>query len=81
VPSDTANVLRTQPEDGEIFAALRGDIPASSSLFAAAAAEKAAGVGRPGKFGVSAHGIAERDASGTQARIPDRTASQSICVS
>ena len=46
VPTDTANVLWTQPEDSKIFASFRDDIPASRSLFAAAAV-------RPGKFGVS----------------------------
>jgi len=35
VPSDTANVLWTQPEDGEIFQSFRNDVPASRSLFAA----------------------------------------------
>src|ERR1700691_50851 len=33
VPGDTANVLWTQPEDNEIFATFRNDVPASSSLF------------------------------------------------
>ena len=33
VPSDTANVLWTQPEDNKIFASFRDDVPASSSLF------------------------------------------------
>src|ERR1700734_1867519 len=32
-PSATANVLWTQPEDGQIFASFRDDVPASSSLF------------------------------------------------
>jgi LCP family protein required for cell wall assembly len=32
-PSATANVLWTQPEDGQIFASFRDDAPASSSLF------------------------------------------------
>src|SRR3984885_10579817 len=35
VPSDTANVVWTQPEDNEIFATFRHDVPASSSLFGA----------------------------------------------
>jgi len=35
VPSDTANVMWTQPEDNQIFASFRDDVPASSSLFAA----------------------------------------------
>ena len=34
VPSDTANVLWTQPQDSEIFQSLRDDVPASQSLFA-----------------------------------------------
>jgi LCP family protein required for cell wall assembly len=38
VPSDTANVLWTQPEDAEIFASFADDVPASPSLFAAPAA-------------------------------------------
>ncbi len=35
VPGDTANVLWTQPEDKEIFASFRDDVPASSTLFRA----------------------------------------------
>jgi LCP family protein required for cell wall assembly len=34
VPGDTANVLWTQPEDNQIFASFRDDVPASSTLFA-----------------------------------------------
>ena len=84
VPTDTANVLWTQPEDSKIFASFRDDIPASSSLFAAAAV-------RPGKFGVSpaaspgapvpATRVPATRGQGTPARIPARTAGQSICVS
>jgi LCP family protein required for cell wall assembly len=33
VPGDTANLLWTQPEDNQIFASFRDDVPASSSLF------------------------------------------------
>jgi LCP family protein required for cell wall assembly len=40
VPSDTANVLWTQPEDSEIFASFRNDVPASSTLFAPTTTEK-----------------------------------------
>ena len=35
VPGDAAKVLWTQPEDNQIFASFRDDVPASSSLFAA----------------------------------------------
>jgi LCP family protein required for cell wall assembly len=37
VPGDDANVLWTQPEDAEIFASFRNDVPASSTLFGPAA--------------------------------------------
>jgi LCP family protein required for cell wall assembly len=33
VPSDTANVVWTQPEDSEIFTSFNDDVPASSTLF------------------------------------------------
>jgi LCP family protein required for cell wall assembly len=33
VPSDTANVVWTQPEDEEIFTSFNNDVPASSTLF------------------------------------------------
>jgi len=36
-PSATANVLWTQPEDSQIFASFRNDVPASSTLFGASA--------------------------------------------
>ena len=42
VPSDTANVLWTQPQDSEIFQAFRNDVPASQSLFAGSASASAA---------------------------------------
>ncbi len=34
VPTDTANVLWSQPEDSQIFTSFRNDVPASTSLFA-----------------------------------------------
>jgi LCP family protein required for cell wall assembly len=70
VPSDTANVLWTQPVDGKIFASFRADVPAVGSLVART---------RPGKFGVQPSG--SPSASAPSARIPERTAGQSICVS
>ena len=33
VPGDNANVLWTQPEDNQIFASFRNDVPASTMLF------------------------------------------------
>ena len=41
VPSDTANVLWTQPQDSEIFQSFRNDVPASQSLFAGSASASA----------------------------------------
>jgi LCP family protein required for cell wall assembly len=72
VPTDTANVLWAQPEDSEIFASFRDDVPASASLFGASARQAAAAV-RPGKSGVSP--------TSPSVNIASRTASQSICVS
>src|ERR1700684_1588882 len=37
VPTDTANVLWTQPQDSQIFQTFRDDVPASQSLFATSA--------------------------------------------
>src|SRR6516162_620133 len=41
VPGDTANVLWTQPEDNQVFASFRDDVPASNSLFGARQAQHA----------------------------------------
>jgi LCP family protein required for cell wall assembly len=85
VPSDTANVLWKQPEDGKIFASFRDDIPASASLFGATA-QQAAAVGRPGKFGVlpsaspSPSTSTSRGPALTPVQIPARTATSNICV-
>jgi LCP family protein required for cell wall assembly len=69
VPSDTANVLWTQPEDSQVFASFRDDVPASAALSAAVS-------GRPGKFGVSPTGPATAPVT-----VPGgRSASSSICV-
>jgi LCP family protein required for cell wall assembly len=72
VPTDTANVLWTQPEDSEIFASFRDDVPASASLFAAPA-QQAEASSRPGKFGVSP--------ASPSVTVASRTAGQNICVS
>jgi LCP family protein required for cell wall assembly len=67
VPSDTMNVLWTQPTDGEIFASFRNDARVNRALLAAA--------GRPGRFGALPPAP-----PGTSRDIPVRTADQSICV-
>jgi LCP family protein required for cell wall assembly len=72
VPSDTANVLWSQPEDDEIFASFRDDTQASSSLFNATQSQPTATSERPGKFGVS---------PSPSPSISGRTANQNICVS
>ena len=81
VPSDTANVLWTQPEDDKIFASFRNDTQASSALFGAqpappeeAAPAAATASGRAGKFGVP-------PSPAPAPSIAGRTASQNICVS
>jgi LCP family protein required for cell wall assembly len=82
---DGANVLWTQPEDSQIFASFRDDVPASDSLFTAAAGRhlsaRGAAVTRPGKFGAPPSATPGRPATGPPAKIPVRTANQSICVS
>ena len=67
VPSDTTDVLWTQPSDSEIFALFRDDVPASHSLLTTS--------GHPGKFGFSPSAP-----PGTSQNVPERTASQSICA-
>jgi LCP family protein required for cell wall assembly len=79
-PADTANVLWTQPEDSEIFASFRADVPASSSLFTAAAPPQAA-AGRPGKFGVSPSASPSAPPGRPSVPVAGRTVGQNICVS
>jgi LCP family protein required for cell wall assembly len=87
VPGDTANVLWTQPEDDQIFASFRDDVPASSTLFASpAAAGKTASVAADGQRPEAASGTPSAkptpSASPTakHVTIQARTASQSICA-
>ena len=91
VPSDTANVLWTQPEDSQIFATFRNDVPASSSLFGATATTTAkkttAAHATPGRAStLSATPSASPSASPTASSsaspvsIQARTANQSICA-
>jgi len=96
VPGDTANVLWTQPEDNEIFASFRDDVPASSTLFSAAppvitssgehlvepsASGATSQTGTPSSS-AAASGSPSPTASGTAspATIQARTANQSICA-
>ena len=65
VPSDTTDVLWTQPTDSDIFASFRNDVQASRALLAA--------TGRPGKFGILL--------PSASADLPECTADQSsLCV-
>ena len=91
VPSDTANVLWTQPEDSQIFATFRNDVPASSSLFGATATTTAKKTtpahATPGRAStLSATPSASPSASPTASSsaspvsIQARTANQSICA-
>jgi LCP family protein required for cell wall assembly len=93
VPSDTANVLWTQPEDNAIFASFRDDVPASTSLFGAPAHKQsvAAGlsVGAPHRIAArsarASAAVASPAASpaastgGTHVNLQARTANQNIC--
>jgi LCP family protein required for cell wall assembly len=80
VPSDTANVLWTQPEDSEIFASFRDDTPASPSLFGAAGRQQAAAIDRPGKFGAPPSASPSPGPGRAPVKIPARTGAQNICV-
>ena len=87
VPGDTANVLWTQPEDDQIFASFRADVPASSTLFASpAAAVKTASVAADGQHleaasaTPSAKPTPSTSPTASHVTIQARTASQSICA-
>jgi LCP family protein required for cell wall assembly len=93
VPGDDANVLWTQPEDNEIFASFRNDVPASSTLFGPAASSTkpstsiAAGLS-DGSKQVSSSPTpkpgkttsAKPTPSSSPVTIQARTANQSICA-
>ena len=78
VPTDTANVLWTQPEDGEIFASFRDDVPASSSLFGAVNAtappSPTAGADKADEKATATPG-----ATASPLPLQVRTANQNIC--
>jgi LCP family protein required for cell wall assembly len=87
VPGDTANVLWTQPEDDQIFASFRDDVPASSTLFASPAAPgKTASVAADGQrleaasTTPSAKPTPSASPTANHVTIQARTASQSICA-
>ena len=69
VPGDTANVLWKQPEDNQIFASFRNDVPASSTLFAPATSGKTSIAA-----GLSTDGQHLESPSGTPKSTPRRDA-------
>jgi LCP family protein required for cell wall assembly len=88
VPGDNANVLWTQPEDNQIFASFRDDVPASSSLFTSpratapasltvGAREKAAGGATQA---ASTTPTASPSATTSPIPLQARTANQNICA-
>ncbi len=87
VPGDDANVLWTQPEDNEIFATFRNDVPASSSLFdvsTTAATKKTTGahptVSRAATLSATPSATPSASPSASPISIQARTANQSICA-
>jgi LCP family protein required for cell wall assembly len=95
VPGDTANVLWTQPEDNEIFATFRNDVPASSSLFAAQPPQKStveAGLSARTARRIAADAASASPSAGSSTgaspaaksvapvKIQARTANQNICA-
>jgi LCP family protein required for cell wall assembly len=94
-PSDTANVLWTQPEGDKIFASFRDDVPASSSLFGQPApagssvpltegspkvVKPSSTAAKPSATGSPAASAATASAAAGQPAIAARTANQSICA-
>ena len=94
VPGDTANVLWTQPEDNQVFASFRDDVPASNSLFAAQPAwhgSTAAGLSAAAPRASASHDASPpaapgatvspaASASAAPGTIQARTANQNICA-
>ncbi len=82
VPSDTANVVWTQPEDGKIFASFRDDVPASSTLFAPAkkSAAKKATAKSAEKAAATPAASVNASPMSSPVSIQARTVSQSICA-
>jgi LCP family protein required for cell wall assembly len=85
VPGDTANVLWTQPEDDQIFASFRNDVPASSTLFppatAATKTSLADGVAVDGQHPQSPSGTPGTTASSTPRAAPSTTPTSSTSTS
>jgi len=88
-PTATANVLWTQPEDGQIFASFRDDVPASGSLFGASTttASGSASKTQPASAPASTAGhplsvspSPSVSPSASPLAIQARTANQSICA-
>src|SRR6202035_2902436 len=69
VPGNTANVLWTQPEDNQIFASFRNDVPASSTLFPPATTETKTSV----TDGLAADGQHLQSPSGIPSATPSTT--------
>jgi anionic cell wall polymer biosynthesis LytR-Cps2A-Psr (LCP) family protein len=94
VPGDVANVVWTQPEDNQIFASFRDDVPASRSLFGAQRAQHATvaaglsggaadkALSHPAAPTASPAAGATRTASpgGRPVKLQARTANQNICA-
>src|SRR6202035_3505906 len=68
-PGNTANVLWTQPEDNQIFASFRNDVPASSTLFPPATTETKTSV----TDGLAADGQHLQSPSGIPSATPSTT--------
>jgi LCP family protein required for cell wall assembly len=84
VPGDEANILWTQPEDNEIFASFRNDVPASSTLFVPAASSTTIAAGlSAGSHQVSPSPTLRPSTTpqptSSPITIQARTANQSIC--
>jgi hypothetical protein len=78
-------VLWTQPEDGQIFASFRDDVPASSSLFGASTTSASKPRSTSTSASAAGHTLSASPSpsagrSASPLTIPARTANQSICA-
>ena len=96
VPGDDANVLWTQPEDNQIFATFRNDVPASPTLFDQPATTATASPPSEAAGGLTGGSASLSEPTGTPSATPAvsssptatatpvtiqaRTANQSICA-
>jgi LCP family protein required for cell wall assembly len=90
-PDNTADVVWTQPEDSQIFASFRNDVPASSTLFGPATSSTKAATSVAAGLAAGSHQVSSSPTpkprstlsakpTASPVSIQARTANQSICA-